>query len=501
MFETLSERLGAILDKLTRKGALTEADVGEAMREVRRALLEADVALDVVRDFTESVKAKAVGQEVVRSITPGQMVIKIAHDELVRVLGSEAQGIDLAATPPVVMMLVGLQGSGKTTTTAKLGKRLETRDKQKVLMASLDTRRPAAQEQLRVLGEQTGITTLAMVAGEEPTTITERALKAAKLGGYDVLLLDTAGRTHIDEELMAETAAIAKIAKPHETLLVADALTGQDAVNLAKNFDERVALTGIVLTRVDGDGRGGAALSMRAVTGKPIKLIGVGEKLDALEEFYPDRIAGRILGMGDVVGLVEKAIETVEIDKAQKIAAKVKKGAFDLDDLAEQLQQMQKLGGMGGVLGMLPGVGKIKKQLDTAKLDDAILKRQQAIIGSMTRGERKNPKLLNASRKKRVAAGSGTSVQDINKLVKMHRQMADMMKAMGKKRGLLGQMFVGGPPPELPAELPAGAAPPPGFPGLPPGGLPGLGGGRPRGLPGLPGMPRGLPGLPGSKKR
>jgi len=323
MFETLSERLGAILDKLTRKGALTEADVGEAMREVRRALLEADVALDVVRDFTESVKAKAVGQEVVRSITPGQMVIKIVHDELVRVLGSEAQGIDLAATPPVVMMLVGLQGSGKTTTTAKLGKRLETRDKQKVLMASLDTRRPAAQEQLRVLGDQTGITTLAMVAGEEPTTITERALKAAKLGGYDVLLLDTAGRTHIDEELMAETAAIAKIAKPHETLLVADALTGQDAVNLAKNFDERVALTGIVLTRVDGDGRGGAALSMRAETGKPIKLIGVGEKLDALEEFYPDRIAGRILGMGDVVGLVEKAIETVEIDKAQKIAAKV----------------------------------------------------------------------------------------------------------------------------------------------------------------------------------
>ena len=502
MFETLSERLGAILDKLTRKGALSEADVGEAMREVRRALLEADVALDVVRDFTESVKAKAVGQEVVRSITPGQMVIKIVHDELVRVLGSEAQGIDLAATPPVVMMLVGLQGSGKTTTTAKLGKRLETRDKQKVLMASLDTRRPAAQEQLRVLGDQTGITTLAMVAGEEPTTITERALKAAKLGGYDVLLLDTAGRTHIDEELMAETAAIAKIAKPHETLLVADALTGQDAVNLAKNFDERVALTGIVLTRVDGDGRGGAALSMRAVTGKPIKLIGVGEKLDALEEFYPDRIAGRILGMGDVVGLVEKAIETVEIDKAQKIAAKVKKGAFDLDDLAEQLQQMQKLGGMGGVLAMLPGIGKIKKQLDAANLDDKILKRQQSMIGSMTKAERRNPKLLNASRKKRVAAGSGTSVQDINKLVKMHRQMADMMKAVGKKRGIFSQMFGGGPPPEMPVELPQGASlPPGGLPPLSPGTFPGLGGGLPRGLPGLPGLPRGLPGLPGSKKR
>jgi signal recognition particle subunit SRP54 len=495
MFETLSERLNAILDKLTRKGALSEADVAEAMREVRRALLEADVALDVVRDFVDAVKAKAVGQEVVRSIAPGQMVIKIVNDELVRVLGHDAQGIDLAATPPVVMMLVGLQGSGKTTTTAKLGKRLQERDKRKVLMASLDTRRPAAQEQLRVLGEQTDVATLPIVAGEDPTQIATRALKAAKLGGYDVLLLDTAGRTHIDEELMAETAAIENIASPHETLLVADALTGQDAVNLAKSFDQRVALTGIVLTRVDGDGRGGAALSMRAVTGKPIKLIGTGEKLDALEEFYPDRIAGRILGMGDVVGLVEKAMQTVELDKAQKIAAKVKKGAFDLDDLAEQLKQMQKLGGMGGVLSMLPGIGKIKQQLDTAKLDDRILKRQQAMIGSMTKAERKNPKLLNASRKKRVAAGSGTSVQDINRLVKMHRQMADMMKTMGKKRGMLGALFGGGPPPEMPVELPAGGLPQDGLPPLPPGGFPGN-------FPGLPGgLPRGLPGLPGSKKR
>ena len=499
MFETLSERLSVILDKLTRKGALTEADVSEAMREVRRALLEADVALDVVRDVTEAVKAKAVGQEVVKSITPGQMVTKIVHDELVRVLGSDGQAIDLAATPPVVMMLVGLQGSGKTTTTAKLAKRLESRDKQKVLMASLDTRRPAAQEQLRVLGEQTGVATLAIVAGEKLTAITERALKAAKLGSYDVLLLDTAGRTHIDEELMAETAAIEKIAKPHESLLVADALTGQDAVNLAKSFDERVALTGIVLTRVDGDGRGGAALSMRAVTGKPIKLIGVGEKLDALEDFYPDRIAGRILGMGDVVGLVEKAIETVELEKAQKIAAKVKKGAFDLDDLAEQLQQMQKLGGMSGVLAMLPGVGKIKKQLDAASLDDRILKRQQAMISSMTKAERRNPKILDAKRKKRVAAGSGTSVQDINKLVKMHRQMADMMKAMGKKRGIFSQMFGAGPAPEMPAELPQGGLPQGGLHPLPPGGFPGLPGGLPRR--GLPGIPRGLPGLPGSKKR
>ena len=456
---------------------------------------------DVVRDFTDAVNAKAVGQEVVRSVTPGQMVVKIVHDELVRMLDADAQGIDLAAQPPVTMMLVGLQGSGKTTTTAKLARRLQTRDKQKVLMASLDTRRPAAQEQLRVLGEQAGVATLPIVAGESPTEIASRALKASRLGGYDVLLLDTAGRTHIDDELMAEVAAIEQIAQPHETLLVADALTGQDAVNLAKSFDARVALTGIVLTRVDGDGRGGAALSMRAVTGKPIKLIGVGEKLDALEDFHPARVAGRILGMGDVVGLVEKAMETVELDKAQKIAAKVKKGAFDLDDLAEQLNQMQKLGGMGGVLNMLPGIGKVKKQLDAANLDDKILKRQQAMIGSMTRAERKNPKLLNASRKKRVAAGSGTSVPEINRLVKMHRQMADMMKSMGKKRGLLGSLFGGGPPPELPADMPAGAGlPPGGLPPLTPGGFSGMGG-LP-GLPGLPGgLPRGLPGLPKSKKR
>ena len=505
MFETLSDRLSGIFDKLTRRGALSETDVSDAMREVRRALIEADVALDVVKSFTDRVKAKAVGQDVVKSVTPGQMVVKIVNDELVRMLGSDAQGIDLAATPPVVMMMVGLQGSGKTTTTAKLAHRLTTRDKQKVMMASLDTRRPAAQEQLRVLGEQADIATLPIVEGQSPTEITERAVKAARLGGFDVLLLDTAGRTHIDEELMAETAAIEKIANPHETLLVADALTGQDAVNLAKNFGERVDLTGIVLTRVDGDGRGGAALSMRAVSGKPIKLMGVGEKIDALEDFYPDRIAGRILGMGDVVGLVEKAMETVEVDKAQKMAERMKKGAFDLNDLSEQLGQMQKLGGMGGVLAMLPGIGKAKKQIEAANLDDSVLKRQQAIISSMTKSERKNPKLLNASRKKRVAAGSGTSVQDINKLVKMHRQMADMMKAMGKKRGALSALFGGGMP-QMPADLPDGGDLPKGaelpanFPGLPGGGLPG-------GLPGLPGagMPGGLPpglqGLPGAPKQ
>lgn len=495
MFETLSDRLSGILDKLTRRGALSEEDVGEAMREVRRALIEADVALDVVRSFTDRVKQKAIGQEVVRSVTPGQMVIKIVNDELVRMLGSDAQGIDLAATPPVTMMLVGLQGSGKTTTTAKLAYRLTNRDKQKVLMASLDTRRPAAQEQLRVLGEQTNVATLPIVEGQTPTQITERAIKAAKLGGYDVLLLDTAGRTHIDEELMAETAAIEKIAQPHETLLVADALTGQDAVNLAKNFGARVALTGIVLTRVDGDARGGAALSMRAVSGKPIKLIGVGEKFDALEEFHPDRIAGRILGMGDVVGLVEKAMETVELDKAQATAKKLRKGSFDLQDLSDQLSQMQKLGGMGGVLSMLPGIGKIKKQIDAANLDDSVFKRQQAIISSMTKAERKTPKLLNASRKKRVAAGSGSSVQDINKLVKMHRQMADMMKTMGKKRGALSGLFGGGGMPEMPAELPPGSELPANFPGLPSGGLPG-------GFPGLPGsLPPGLPGLPQKQKK
>jgi signal recognition particle subunit SRP54 len=496
MFDTLSERLAGIFDKLTGRGALSEEDVTEAMREVRRALIEADVALDVVRSFTDRVKQRAIGHEVVRSITPGQMVIKIVNDEMVRMLGSDTQTIDLAATPPVAMMLVGLQGSGKTTTTAKLAKRLTNRDKQKVLMVSLDTRRPAAQEQLRVLGEQVEVATLPIVEGASPTEIATRAVKAANLGGYDVLLLDTAGRTHIDEELMAEIAAIEKIAKPHETLLVADALTGQDAVNLAKNFGEHVNLTGIVLTRIDGDARGGAALSMRAVSGKPIKLIGVGEKLDALEDFHPDRIAGRILGMGDVVGLVEKAMETVEIDKAEALAKKVKKGAFDLNDLSDQLKQMQKMGGMGGVLAMLPGLGKVKKQLDAANLDDSVLKRQQAIISSMTKAERKTPKLLNASRKKRVASGSGTSVQDINKLVKMHRQMADMMKAMGKKRGPLAALFGGGgAPPEMPADMPAGAELPASMPALPPGAFPG-------GLPDLPGgLPRGIPGLPRSKKR
>ena len=346
MFQTLSDRLSGVLDKLTRRGALTESDDGEAMREVRRALIEADVSLDVVKDFIEKVKAKAIGQEVLRSIAPGQMVVKIVHDELVAILGSDAAPIDVNAAPPVAIMLVGLQGSGKTTTTAKIAKRLSDREKRKVLMASLDTRRPAAQEQLRVLGEQTQVDTLAIIPGQTPQQIARRALDAGRLGGYDVVMLDTAGRTHIDEALMAETAEIRDIAHPHETLLVADSLTGQDAVNVAKSFDQRIGISGIVLTRADGDARGGAALSMRAVTGKPIKLMGVGEKWDALEDFHPSRVASRILGMGDVVSLVEKAAQTIDVEKAQKIAQKMKQGAFDLDDMAEQLKQMQRIGGM-----------------------------------------------------------------------------------------------------------------------------------------------------------
>ena len=371
-----------------------------------------------------------------KSVTPGQMVVKIVHDELVATLGSDQQGIDLNAAPPVAIMMVGLQGSGKTTTTAKLAKRLTERNKSKVLMASLDVRRPAAMEQLAVLGRDAGIDTLPVVAGQAPAQIAKRALEAARLGGYDVVLLDTAGRTTLDEAMMSEAAEVKKAADPHEVLLVADSLTGQDAVNLARAFDERVGLTGIVLTRVDGDGRGGAALSMRAVTGKPIKLIGTGEKLDALEDFDPARIAGRILGMGDMVALVEKAAAHIDAEKAMRAAEKMRKGAFDLTDLRDQLSQMQKMGGMGGLMGLLPGVGKMKNQIANANIDEKVLKRQVAIIDSMTPKERRNPDLLKASRKKRIAAGSGTKPEDINKLLKMHRTMADVMKAMGRgKRG------------------------------------------------------------------
>jgi signal recognition particle subunit SRP54 len=525
MFQSLSDRLSGILDKLTRRGSLTESDVAEAMREVRRALLEADVALEVVREFTDKVKAKAVGQDVVKSVTPGQMVVKIVHDELVAMLGSDAEPIDLAAQPPVPILLVGLQGSGKTTTCAKIGYRLTNRDKKKVLMASLDVRRPAAQEQLRVLGEQTAVDTLPIVAGQTPQQITRRALEAARLSGYDVLLLDTAGRTHIDEDLMREAAEVRDIARPHETLLVADSLTGQDAVKLAKSFNERVGISGIVLTRVDGDGRGGAALSMRAVTQKPIKLIGTGEKWDALEDFHPGRIAGRILGMGDVVSLVEKAAQTIDMEKAQAIAQKMRKGEFDLEDLSDQLKQMERLGGMSSMLGMLPGIGKVKKQIDGANLDDRVLKRQRAIIQSMTPKERRSPKVLDGKRKRRIAAGSGTKPEDVNRLLKMHRQMADMMKMMGKRGGLMQRMMGGlgggGGAAPSPAEMEKMQAElarldPKALESLPkelkdqlPKGLPAGGAGRPMprlpGLPGLPGgalprFPGGLPGLPGKKK-
>ena len=447
MFESLSGRLGAVLERLTKRGALTEADVNEALREVRVALLEADVALPVVKSFIDQVRGKAIGTQVLKSVTPGQMVIKVVHDQLVEMLGSEDADLELNAVPPVPILMVGLQGSGKTTSTAKIAYRLVTRDKKKVLMASLDVARPAAQEQLKILGEQAGVPTLPIIPGQMPVDIARRAMQAARLQGYDVVMLDTAGRLHIDEALMAEVQAVRDATQPAEILLVADALTGQDAVNVAKQFKERVGVTGIMLTRIDGDGRGGAALSMRAVTGAPIKLLGVGEKLDALENFHPKRIASRILGMGDVVSLVEKVTESIEKEEAEKLAAKMAKGGFDLEDMRSQLRQVKKMGGMGSILGMLPGVGKVKQAMAEGKIDEKMLGRQEAIIGSMTPFERRNPKLIQASRKRRIASGSGTSVQDVNRLLKQHMQMADMMKRMQKlgqkgfmRHGLQGLM-------------------------------------------------------------
>ncbi|HMD64277.1 MAG TPA: signal recognition particle protein [Stellaceae bacterium] len=445
MFDSLSDRLGDVFDRLRRHGALTEADIGTALREIRIALLEADVALPVVRDFVAAIREKALGQEVLRSVTPAQMVVKIVHDHLVEVLGggpgggpgsgenaTRVSGIDLNAPSPIVVMLVGLQGSGKTTTAAKIANRLKLQNRKKVLLASLDVQRPAAQEQLAILGRQIGVTSLPIVSGEGPVAITRRALQTGRTEGYDVVILDTAGRLHVNEELMLEVAAVREVAAPHETLLVADAMTGQDAVNVAKAFGERAGITGSVLTRVDGDARGGAALSMRAITGKPIVLMGVGERIEALEPFHAERIAGRILGMGDVVSLVEKAAETVDQEEAEKLAAKLEKGRFDLDDLAAQLRQIRRMGGMGGMLKLLPGIGKIKKQLDEANIDERIIKRQEAIISSMTKGERRNPKLLNGSRRRRIASGSGTSVPEINRLLKQYQDMADITKKMKK---------------------------------------------------------------------
>ena len=445
MFENLSSRLGDVFDRLKRRGALREADVEAALRDIRVALLEADVALPVVKDFIGAIRERAVGQEVLKSVTPGQMVVKIVHDHLVDLLGREVSELSLSGPPPRVVLMIGLQGSGKTTTSAKLAYRLRTKERRRALLASLDVQRPAAQEQLAVLADQAEVASLPIVPGQTPVAIAARAVETATRSGDDVVILDTAGRLHIDEALMTELEAIRDRVRPHETLLVADALTGQDAVNLARTFHERVGLSGIVLTRIDGDGRGGAALSMRAVTGQPIKLVGVGEKIDALEAFHPDRMASRILGMGDVVSLVERVAETVDREEAEQLAAKMQKGSFNLDDLATQLQQMRKMGGMSGILGMLPGVGKIKQQLTDHQIDDRMIARQLAIIGSMTPKERRNPQILHASRKRRIAAGSGTAVPEVNKLLKQYQQMQTMMKRV-KKMGPKQFMARGLPP-------------------------------------------------------
>jgi signal recognition particle subunit SRP54 len=483
MFESLSDRLGGVFDKLRGRGALSEADVRGAMREVRVALLEADVALPVARDFVDKVTERAVGQEVLRSVTPGQQVVKIVNDALIDMLGGENAELNTAVSPPAVVMMVGLQGSGKTTTTAKLGKRLTEKERKRVLMASLDVARPAAQEQLAVLGRQAKVDTLPIVPGQPPVEIAKRALQSARLQGYDVLLLDTAGRLHVDDALMNEMKAVAAASTPAETLLVVDSLTGQDAVNVAKGFAGEVDLTGVVLTRMDGDARGGAALSMRAVTGKPIKFAGTGEGLDAIEPFHPQRVAGRILGMGDVVSLVERAAETIKVEEAEALAAKMAKGKFDLDDLRMQLAQMQRMGGLGALAGMMPGLKGMKGAMDKAQ-DTKALVHLEAMLSSMTAKERAKPDLINAKRKIRIAKGSGTTVQEVNKLLKMHQEMANAMKRL-KKMGGLGKLAAlfgkGG------LEGAMGGLMGPG--GMPSGGLGGAGGG----LPGLGGSPFNLP--------
>ncbi|MEL6913802.1 MAG: signal recognition particle protein [Pseudomonadota bacterium] len=485
MFENLSERLSGVFDRLTKQGALSEDDVKTALREVRVALLEADVSLPVARDFVKAVQEKATGQAVTKSVTPGQQVVKIVHDELVHVLKGEGEpGVLKIDNPPAPLLMVGLQGGGKTTTTAKLAKRLTEREGKRVLMASLDVNRPAAMEQLAILGTQIGVDTLPIVKGQDPVAIAKRAKQQAAMGGYDVYMLDTAGRLSIDEELMTQVEQVRDVATPRETILVVDGLTGQDAVNTAQNFDDRIGITGVVLTRMDGDGRGGAALSMRAVTGKPIKFVGLGEKMDALETFEPERIAGRILGMGDIVSLVEKAQEVVEQEQAERMMKRFQKGQFNMNDLKMQLEQMMKMGGMEGMMSMMPGVGKMKGQMAEAGIDDKMLKRQVALIQSMTKKERANPQLLQASRKKRIAKGAGLEVQELNRLLKQHRQMSDMMKKLGRKGGKglmkqLGGMFgMKGGPSE--AEIAAAQAQMGKMGAMPrgagAGGLPGLGG-------------------------
>lgn len=436
MFESLTDKLSGVFARITSRGVLNDKDIDEAMREIRVALLEADVALPVVKDFVARVKEEARGEKLVRSVQPGQLVVKIVHDELVKLLGAEDGDLNLNVVPPAVILMAGLQGSGKTTSSAKLAKMLGKN--RKVLLASLDVYRPAAQEQLEQLARQIGGHSLPIVNGEKPLAITGRALDVAKKGGFDVLILDSAGRLHIDDALMEELQAVKKLASPAETLLVADAMMGQDACNVAREFNEKLGVTGIVLTRIDGSSRAGAALSMRMIAGVPVKYLGTGEKTDEMEEFHADRIAGRILGQGDVVSLVERAIEKVDREEADKMAARMMKGKFDLEDLLSQLRQIQKLGSLGGIMGMIPGLSKFKNQIADAGIGDALIKKQEAIILSMTKAERKNPDIIKASRKKRIAAGSGVEVHDVNKLLKQYEQMASMMKKMGRGGGFGG---------------------------------------------------------------
>jgi len=442
MFDTLSGKLSGVFDRLRSRGRLSEVDIADALREVRLALLEADVALPVVRDFVNGVRERALGAEVLESVSPGQMVIKIVNDVLIEALGGAgAVPLNLNVAAPIPILMVGLQGSGKTTTSGKLAMRLTRRERRRVLLASLDTQRPAAQLQLQQLADQVGVAALPIVAGQTPVEIARRAMETGRREVFDIVILDTAGRLSINQELMDEVKAVRAASNPAETLLVVDAMTGQDAVNTARAFNEALGVTGIVLTRMDGDARGGAALSMRQITGAPIKLTGSGEKLDALEEFHPERVASRILGMGDVVGLVEKASETIDEEEAERLAKRMMRGQFDLEDYANQLKQIAKMGSLSGILGMLPGVGKLKSQIEDAKLDTTVLKRQAAIIGSMTKKERKTPDVIKASRKKRIAAGSGTSVQEVNRLLKQFDDMSTMMKRMNKlgQKGLMRQ--------------------------------------------------------------
>jgi signal recognition particle subunit SRP54 len=440
MFDTLSDKFSSVFEGLRKRGALSEADVTEALREVRLAMLEADVALPVVKDFVTKVRERAIGVEVLEAVSPGQQVAKIVNDVLVEALGGAgAVPLNLNAAPPVPILMVGLQGSGKTTTSGKLALRLHQRDRKRVLLASLDTQRPAAQLQLAQLAERAGVPSLPIIAGQTPVQIARRAIEAGRREGFDVVILDTAGRLSIDQALMDEVREIRAVTNPVETLLVVDAMTGQDAVNTAKAFNDAVGVTGVVLTRMDGDARGGAALSMRHITGAPIKFSGSGEKIDALEEFHPERVAGRILGLGDIVGLVERASETIDQNEAEKLAKKMLAGTFTLEDYAAQLRQIGKMGSISSIVGMLPGMGQLKQQLEGANIDQKVFRRQEAIIGSMTKKERQKPEIIKASRKKRIAAGSGVSVTDVNRLLKNYDDMSDMMKRIGKmgQKGLM----------------------------------------------------------------